>query len=148
MIILRNRIIALRLAYLRWLGMDIAKTASMSMGAHMDKTNPKGIHIGEHTFIARGATVLSHDFTRGIHTDTYIGDNCFIGINAIIMPGVTIGSETIVGAGSVVTKSIPANSIAAGNPARILKSGIRTKKLGQLLKTQKLTPDRLRSIKK
>lgn len=114
--------------------MDIASTASMSMGANLDKTNPRGIHIGENTFIARGATVLSHDFTRGIHTDTYIGSKCFVGVNAIIMPGIKIGDETIIGAGSVVTKSLPSNCIAAGNPAEIIKININTNKLGQIAK--------------
>lgn len=137
LLLLRKLIIAIRLNYLRSLGMNIAKTASMSMGAHLDKTNPRGIHIGEHTFIARGATVLSHDFTRGIHADTHIGSKCFIGVNAIIMPGIKIGDETIIGAGSVVTKSVPSNCIAAGNPARILSLDIETKALGQLVSRAK-----------
>ncbi len=51
-----------------------------------------------------------------------ICDNSFVGINAILMPGVTIGPYSIVGAGSVVTKSIPPNSVAAGNPARVICS--------------------------
>ena len=48
-----------------------------------------------------------------------IMDNCFIGDSTIVLPGVTIGPNAIIGAGSVVTKSIPPNSIASGNPARI-----------------------------
>ena len=51
-----------------------------------------------------------------------IGDNVWIGANVVILPGVQIGSNVIVGAGSVVTKSIPDNSIAAGNPCRVLKT--------------------------
>lgn len=47
-------------------------------------------------------------------------DNCFIGINVIIMPGVTIGPNSIVGAGSVVTKAVPHESVVVGNPAKIL----------------------------
>lgn len=50
-----------------------------------------------------------------------IGDNCWIGGNAVICPGVTIGSNTVIGAGSVVTKDIPAWSVAAGNPCRVIR---------------------------
>lgn len=50
-----------------------------------------------------------------------IGQNCWIGEKVIILPGVTIGDNTIVGAGSVVTRSLPANVIAVGNPVRIVK---------------------------
>lgn len=50
-----------------------------------------------------------------------IGKNCWIGEKAIILPGVTIGDNAIIGAGSVVTKNIPANVVAVGNPARVIK---------------------------
>ncbi len=50
-----------------------------------------------------------------------IGDNVWIGGNAVIMPGVTIGDNVVIGAGSVVTKDIPANVIAAGNPCRVIR---------------------------
>lgn len=50
-----------------------------------------------------------------------IGDNCWIGAGAIILPGVTIGDRTTIGAGAVVTKDIPADCVAAGNPARVIK---------------------------
>ena len=51
-----------------------------------------------------------------------VGNRCWIGGGAILLPGVTIGDGTTVGAGSVVTKSLPPRSIAAGNPCRILRS--------------------------
>jgi len=57
------------------------------------------------------------DLKGGIH----IGENCWIGANTVVLDGVKIGKDTIVGAGSVVSKDLPAYSIAAGNPARILK---------------------------
>jgi acetyltransferase-like isoleucine patch superfamily enzyme len=129
---LRDWLICLRILYLRSLGMDIARSARMSMSAYLDKTNPRGIHIGAESFIAKGALILSHDFVRGKHAHTYIGTRCFIGVNAIIMPGVVIGDEVVVAAGAIVTKSVPSNSIVAGNPARIIKTDIRTRKFGQL----------------
>lgn len=113
-------------------GMNIDKSARISYGAKLDKTNPKGIHIGEESYIASGAIVFTHDFSRGIHKDTYIGRRCFIGANAIIMCGVTIGDEVIVGSGAIVTKDVPPNCIVAGNPAKIIKEGIYTGKFGQL----------------
>lgn len=51
-----------------------------------------------------------------------IGNNVFIGMNSIILPGVTIGDNVIIGAGSVVAKDIPANSVCAGVPARVIKT--------------------------
>ena len=53
--------------------------------------------------------------------DVTIGDNVWIGGNAVIMPGVTIGDNVVIGAGSVVTKDLPDNVIAAGNPCRIIR---------------------------
>ena len=51
----------------------------------------------------------------------HIGRNCWIGAGAIILPGVTIGENTVIGAGSVVTKDIPSNVVAVGNPCRVLR---------------------------
>ena len=113
--------------------MNIDKTARISYGAKLDKTNPKGIFIGEESYIASGAIVFSHDFSRGLHKDTYIGRRVFIGANAIVQCGLKIGDEVIIGAGAVVTKDIPSNTIAAGNPARIIKSDIKTGKYGRLI---------------
>ena len=114
-------------------GMHIDKTARISYGTKLDKTHPKGIHIGEESYIASGAIVFTHDFSRSLHKDTYIGKRCFIGANAIIMCGVKIGDEVIVGSGAIVTKDVPSNCIVAGNPARILKEGISTTKYGKLI---------------
>lgn len=51
-----------------------------------------------------------------------IGDNCWLGGDVTILPGVTIGNNTIIGAGSVVTKDIPENVVAVGNPCRVLRA--------------------------
>ena len=114
-------------------GMDISSTTRISFGAKLDKTNPKGIHIGEESFVASGAIILSHDFCRNIHTDTYIGARCFIGVNSIIMCGVRIGDNCVIGAGAIVTKDVPPNCMLAGNPAKIIRKGINTTKFGQLV---------------
>lgn len=112
--------------------MKIHKTARISFGTNLDKTNPKGVHIGEESYFASGAILFTHDFSRGLKTNTYVGKRCFIGANAIIMAGVKIGDEVIVGSGAIVTKDVPSNSIVVGNPARIIKTGIQTRKYGQL----------------
>lgn len=113
--------------------MNISSTARISYGAKLDKTNPNGIHIGEESYVASGAIVFAHDFSRGIHKDTFIGKRCFIGANSIVMCGITIGDEVIVGAGSVVTKDVPSGCIVAGNPARIIREGIHTSKYGKMI---------------
>lgn len=114
-------------------GMDISSRARISYGAKLDKTYPVGIHIDEYSYVASGAIIFSHDFSRNLKTDTYIGKRCFIGANAIIMPGITVGDEVIVGSGAIVTRDVPSNTIVAGNPAKVIKEGIRTKRFGQLL---------------
>lgn len=123
----------MHLLYTRIYGMHLNKKARISFGAKLDKTNPKGVYIDEDSYVASGAIIFAHDFARGIRKDTYIGKRCFIGANAIIMCGVTIGNEVIVGSGAIVTKDIPSNCIVAGNPAKIIKTEIHTRKFGQLI---------------
>lgn len=104
----RSILIRIRHFYLtKLLGMDIHPTAIISLKAKLDKTNPKGIHIGEGSYVTAGVRILTHDYCRKIHTDTYIGAHCFIGTDSLILCGVRVGDESIVGGGSVVTKDTP-----------------------------------------
>ena len=112
---------------------DIHSSARISWGAVIDKS--KNIHIGAESYVASGVKILAHDFCRAISLNTTVGERCFIGINAIILPGVTIGDEVIVGAGSVVTKDVPSNCIVAGNPAKVIRSDIHCRRYGQLIKS-------------
>jgi len=131
---LRHAILGLRIKFLNLVfGMNIHPTARISLKAKLDLTNPKGINIGEGTYIAFGAILLTHDMSRNLTKSIEIGKNCFIGGNAIILPGVTIGDSCIVGSGSVVTKSVASNTIVGGNPAKVIKTGIKTKALGILV---------------
>lgn len=86
----------------------------------------KQVEIGNNVLC--GVNVVINDFDW--HTDRYpseprpvvIEDNVWLGANVMVMKGVTIGKSTIIGANSIVTKNIPANVIAAGNPCRVLKN--------------------------
>ncbi|MFN7224041.1 MAG: acyltransferase [Paracoccaceae bacterium] len=118
---IRGVLVDLRRAWLcRVWKLDVHPTVQMSLSAKFDLTYPAGIHVGAQSYIAFEAKILSHDMTRNLRTHTRIGQNCFIGGRSLILPGVTVGDSCIVGAGSVVTRSVPPNSIVAGNPARIL----------------------------
>lgn len=129
---LRNLVMGIRIQYLRsvWRH-DIAQSAKISFSAYLDRTNPRGIKIGSETIITRGAMILSHDFCRATRSDTTIGSRCFIGVGAIVMPGVSIGDEVVVGAGAVVTKDVEPGRLVAGNPAKVIKM-IRTRAYGQI----------------
>lgn len=129
------RIVAIKILYFiytRVYKMDISKTARISFNAKLDKTYPKGIHIDDESYVASGAIIFAHDYSRDIHVETFIGKRCFIGANAIIMAGITIGDSVIVGAGAIVTKDVPSNCIIVGNPARVIQQNIKTRKFGQL----------------
>lgn len=77
-----------------------------------------GVHIYTAVHPADPETRKTQEFGKTVT----IGDDCWIGGGAIILPGVTIGNNCIVGAGSVVTKDIPDNSVYAGNPAKPIKT--------------------------
>ncbi len=87
------------------------------------------IEIGNHALIASDVFISdsNHSTDKRVGFNTLIakpvkiGSDCWIGEKVIILPGVTIGEGCIIGAGSVVTKSIPSNSIAVGNPAKVIK---------------------------
>lgn len=131
---LRNALVGLRRGFLvRIWGMDIHPTAQLSLSAKLDRTFPIGVHVGAQSYIAFEARILCHDRTRGLYLHTRIGENCFIGGRSLILPGVEIGDGCVVGAGSVVTKSVPARSVVAGNPAKVLREGIEVGPYGRFL---------------
>ncbi len=106
-------------------GMKIGKDVIISPGTMFDELYPYLISIGDNSILCTGTRLISHDSTIISMTGGYlrlgkidIKENCIIGLNVIILPGVTIGPNAIVASGSVVNKDIPPNSCVAGVPAR------------------------------
>ncbi len=88
------------------------------------------IYVGDCTMFAPNVTVATaghpiapclRKYGIQYNAPVRIGKNCWIGAGALIMPGVTIGDNTVIGAGSVVTKDIPSNVVAVGNPCRVMR---------------------------
>lgn len=119
--------------YFRSLGAIIGENCEIRNSSF--GSEPYLITIGNNVRINSGVQLITHDGgvwvlrnmkeeykTADLVKPIRIGDNVHVGSNAIIMPGVSIGSNCIIGCGAVVTKNIPDNSIAAGVPARVIKT--------------------------
>lgn len=113
--------------YLQSVGVEIGKNTMISLGAKIDTRRGKIVN-GDNCTITHGTVILSHD-AAAAHMNkpktegtTIIEDNVFIGVNSVILSGVTICSNSIIGAGSVVTRNIPPSSVAVGNPAKVMKT--------------------------
>ena len=88
------------------------------------------IYVGDYTMFGPNVTVATagHPILPELREREYqynapvhIGRNCWIGAGAIILPGITVGDNVVIGAGSVVTKDLPSNVVAVGNPCRVLR---------------------------
>lgn len=108
------------------LGMKVGENCHGLSGSTIDVAHCWLIEIGNNVTFAPQAYLLAHDASTKRYLNytkiakLKIEDNAFIGARALIMPGVTIGKNAIVAVGSVVTKSVPENTIVGGNPARVL----------------------------
>lgn len=119
--------------YLREKGVEIGKGTIFHDPQNTSIGVQRGwmIHIGDYCKITSGVTILDHDYSRSVIRRKYndivceagvtsIGNNVFVGINAIVLMGSTIGNNCIVGAGSIVNGSFPDDVVIAGNPARVI----------------------------
>ena len=117
------------------LGCKIGKNVHIGHNVVPDFGYSEHITIGNNVVISNGVSILCHkrdvtEYKRGgmathlpfICKDVIIEDGCQIGINCTILPGVVIGEGSIIGSCSLVTKSIPAWSIAVGSPAKVIKT--------------------------
>jgi len=104
------------------MGIKIGKKCFISRGAHLDVRRGK-ITIGNNVHIASGSYILSHVGFQPLKEgqETLIEDNVRIFVNSVIIPGVKIEKNSIVGAGSVVMKDVPPNVVVMGNPARVIQ---------------------------
>lgn len=110
-----------RAIYRHLLKMSVGTESAFAFKALPDLLYPERITIGNNVIIGYNATILTHEFVIGALRvgDVKIGDNTLIGANVTILPGVTIGSNVRIGAGSVVSKDIPDHATAYGAPIQI-----------------------------
>lgn len=124
----------IRPAIWRFCGCDLGKNVHIGHMVRMDFGNPERIHIADNAILSNGVTLLCHkrdvsQYHKGesalklpfLYEDVYIGKGCQLGLNVTVMPGVHIGEGAIIGTGALVTKDIPAWSVAIGFPAKVIK---------------------------
>jgi acetyltransferase-like isoleucine patch superfamily enzyme len=109
----------------------IGKNTYISPKAYIDHHRKYSIEIGNNCYITRDCLILDHTQEKQggplklwgniEYGKVKIGNNVFIGVKTVIMPGVTIGDNVIIGAMSLVTKDIPSNVLAFGQPAKVIK---------------------------
>lgn len=134
--ILANRNYATKRAYLRKQGATIGENTNLNCYTSAFGTEPYLITIGDNCLLAGGVEFFTHDGgVMVLNNLNYfadkkmdkiapikIGNNVYFGQNAMVLPGVTIGDNVIIGAGAVVTRDIPDNVVAVGIPAKVIKS--------------------------
>jgi len=109
-------------------GLKVGSHLTRMSGVIIDPSHCWHISIGDDVILAPNVHILAHDastkpflkYTRV--ADVKIGSRVFIGAGTIILPGVSIGDDVVIGAGSIVSKDIPGNSLAVGNPAKVVSN--------------------------
>lgn len=107
-------------------GLKVGENFNMRRGCIIDGSHCWLITIGDNVTLAPRVHILAHDASTKRHLNhtkiglVNIGNKTFIGAGSIILPNVSIGNNCIIGAGSIVSKNIPDNSVAVGNPAKVI----------------------------
>jgi len=113
-----------------WGGRHVHFGSNIYANFNLTLVDDTHIYVGDHTMFGPNVTVASagHPILPELREKAYqynasvrIGKNCWIGAGVVIVPGVTVGDNVVIGAGSVVTKDLPDNVVAVGNPCRILR---------------------------
>lgn len=116
--------------YANWGGHHVHFGKNVYANFNLTLVDDTHIYIGDHTMIGPNVVIATggHPLLPELRQKGYqynapvhIGKNCWIGAGAIIVPGITIGDHSVIGAGSVVTKDIPSNVLAVGNPCKVLR---------------------------
>ena len=120
----------LRIKLQRWRGVNIGKHVHIGPNVTIDYPFPYFVTIEDGASLAGGNYILAHSTPLEYHqrcTESFVAPvvvhrNAWIGVNAILMPGLEVGEGAIVGAGAVVTQNVPPNTMVAGVPARTIKT--------------------------
>ncbi|MEF3304314.1 acyltransferase [Paenibacillus sp. GYB003] len=109
--------------YRRVLRMEIGDNTAFALMVMVDVFFPEKIHVGSNSIIGYNTTILAHEYLIDEYRlgDVHIGSNVMIGANTTILPGVTIGDNAVVGAGSVVHRDVEPGTFVAGNPLRVIR---------------------------
>ena len=105
-------------------GLQLGERVTITRGVVLDPAHCHLISIGDDVVFGPEVLVLAHDASTKVHLDyariarVRIEARAFIGARSVVLPGVTIGEDAIVGAGSIVSRDVPAGAVAVGNPAR------------------------------
>jgi maltose O-acetyltransferase len=127
---------------LRDRGLVLGRNTSFQEGIFIDPSHCFLVSIGDDCVFAPNVHLVAHDASTKVVAGATrlgavrIGSRCFFGDSVIVLPGVTIGDDCIIGAGAVVTRDVPAGSVAAGNPAKVLKSTAEYREQHQALRAQ------------
>jgi len=109
-------------------GLKLGKNVQIFDNVFLDASHCFLISIGDNCCLSNEVKIFTHDASTKIYLNytkiapVVIHNDCFIGAGSVILPGVTIGPRSIVGAGAVVTRDVPPNTVAAGNPAKVISS--------------------------
>lgn len=113
-----------------WAGKNVHFGSWVYANFNLTLVDDTDIYVGDKVMFGPNVTVATaghpiephlRDLQTQFNIPVHIGNNVWIGANSVILPGVTIGDNTVIGAGSVVTKDIPGNVVAVGNPCRVLR---------------------------
>ncbi len=112
-------------------GVKMGRDCFVDPSAILETAYPENIRLGDDVRVTAGAVIMTHikapQYLRAtgimpmVLKPVILDDHCFIGVNAVVMPGVTVGKASVVASGSVVVADVPAYTLVSGNPAKVMK---------------------------